>query len=744
MTTFLESGMFVLLLKVTAVLGFSWTVYALLARANPRWKVLCLRLTAISVFALPLATVLMPRTTLRILPAQQLEQNESVLTTSSAQQPHHTRSSMPPGDQKPLATDNGVELGASVSPGLSNRSDFSQVLPGILGWGALFAGLPILIVRTTMSIQRIRALISETVSAEESTQVLFANVLAELGESRDVPVRLSRNISTPFLTGLLKPVLVIPESMTRQTPSNDLRAVLLHEGSHVANNDLPWNALMHAVGSLLWFHPFVWYLSKAHDESCELVSDAVAAEKLENPGNYSRLLARIAVDLSGKPLPRGGIPMARVSELSHRLTFLKRGIPAVPIRGRFIASLGVAAFLAIGAMGGLRLASAQDTRAEKVETIAVSQHDDLQRMIDSAPSAAILQLEAGVYDKPVKIGKSLTLRGESTDATLIRLLNDGPALRIDDAPQVHIENLSLHWGLKSTDARIEDNAAVVVRDSNVVFDGVHLEPYDRPETTPSAMKAAGRSDVRFLNGTARGFAYTLLYTDGAEGRVESSVLTEAGHSVVTLHQYSKVAIIGNILGFCGYHAVRNTGGTMDMQDNLVIGDVRAGAYLGNKSAHGVIANNIFADSNGEIWAYAASDVVIENNLFLNSRNTAIGMQDSCSLVIRSNSFVSNPSAVTVYRKGGNGAPVLAGNHYWNNETRFVEIAGDPDVIQGNPQFEDPANWLFAPLPDSPLLSTNERIGLKDPDSIRRLRPLWPKTGRAEPAFVTFTTPEGSK
>ena len=111
-----------------------------------------------------------------------------------------------------------------------------------------------------------------------------------------------------------------------------------------------------------------------------------------------------------------------------------------------------------------------------------------------------------------------------------------------------------------------------------------LEPIDRPTKTPYGLLAQGRSDVTFTSGQTKGFAYTIMFTDGANGTVSDSFLEGAGHSVVTLHKNSKVAITHNILARCGYHAVRNTGGTMDMKNNLIIDKNRAGAYLGNRSA----------------------------------------------------------------------------------------------------------------------------------------------------------------
>ena len=120
--------------------------------------------------------------------------------------------------------------------------------------------------------------------------------------------------------------------------------------------------------------------------------------------------------------------------------------------------------------------------------------------------------------------------------------------------------------------------------------------------------ATGRTDVQFLQGRSRGFAYALIWQDGATGKVLDSDLRGAGHSVVTVHPESQVEVARNLLSDCGYHAVRVTGGTVDMHDNIVLGCARAGVYLGNRDAHGDIHQNLFSGNLGEIWGYYGSNV----------------------------------------------------------------------------------------------------------------------------------------
>ncbi len=353
----------------------------------------------------------------------------------------------------------------------------------------------------------------------------------------------------------------------------------------------------------------------------------------------------------------------------------------------------------------------------------------LQAKIDKAQSGGVVIVSPGKHEGPLEITKPLTLRGEDARTCTIELLGNEPTITVRGTKDAVLENLTVRWAPKSTDVRIESPAAIYVRDSDVVIRGCRLEPLERPKDTPYGLMAAGRSHVTFTEGRSTGFAYALIFLEGANGTVSNSILTDAGHSVVTLHANSRVKIIGNILGRCEYHAVRNTGGTMDMTNNLVIADNRAGAYLGNKSAHGRIANNLFSQNRGAIWAYASSDVTIENNVFLAENGPGVGFHDSCDLTIRNNCFVNNAQGLTRYSKEGRPPGIGArtnGNHFWNNKEDFVDFEKETSALYGDPKFTDPSNGDFTPQKDSPLLDNTGHplAGLTDPEPIRALWATW--------------------
>ncbi len=151
----------------------------------------------------------------------------------------------------------------------------------------------------------------------------------------------------------------------------------------------------------LWFHPLVWRTRSAHASTCEQVSDAVAAAFLDNTEAYSRTLARVAINMFARPPALCGIPMARVSELSRRLTFLKRRVFSAPPSRRRIAVFALMSILGIALLSSLnfacREAPEKSTESEK-KTIS-NEHIEDEQTAQKAADSWLNLVDSGKYDE---------------------------------------------------------------------------------------------------------------------------------------------------------------------------------------------------------------------------------------------------------------------------------------------------------------------------------------------------------
>lgn len=100
----------------------------------------------------------------------------------------------------------------------------------------------------------------------------------------------SERIGVPQVSGILRPVLLMPASALMQVPPDQLEAILAHEFAHIRRHDYLVNLIQTAIECLLFYHPAVWWLSKRVREERELCCDAAAVEYCGDTTAYARAL----------------------------------------------------------------------------------------------------------------------------------------------------------------------------------------------------------------------------------------------------------------------------------------------------------------------------------------------------------------------------------------------------------------------------------------------------------------------
>ena len=104
-----------------------------------------------------------------------------------------------------------------------------------------------------------------------------ARALAErLGIRRVVRVVESSRVAVPVMIGWLRPVVLMPPAALSGLSIAQVEAIFAHEFAHIRRHDYLVNLLQTAVETALFFHPAVWWLSRAVRRERELCCDDLA------------------------------------------------------------------------------------------------------------------------------------------------------------------------------------------------------------------------------------------------------------------------------------------------------------------------------------------------------------------------------------------------------------------------------------------------------------------------------------
>jgi hypothetical protein len=129
-------------------------------------------------------------------------------------------------------------------------------------------------------------------------------------------------IASPFLIGLFRPRIVLPQALLAEIDDVKLRSVLTHELVHWKRYDAWLGWLQTLAQSAFWFHPFLWWAfgRLRHERECAC-DEAVLRQGSVMRDEYGEAIVRVLTSLRGRSLVEGGMigVFERGSNLQNRL-----------------------------------------------------------------------------------------------------------------------------------------------------------------------------------------------------------------------------------------------------------------------------------------------------------------------------------------------------------------------------------------------------------------------------------------
>ena len=394
-----------LLFKLTALLAVGWIGHAVLARRNPRYRLFWWRgmlcavvvIAGLSVGSLGYSIDVEQQTQAEVVtqsPTQlpvrtEIDSQRSAVPMRSVV--HRAKADVEPVKQPKAGqvqvarldvprqsasaprptrqTAKPIQASSALPAFAVGQSAVEPVNRWSIDWSTALltlwlTGVGLMLLRLSIAAWRVRRFAHQATPAGHRLQAECDRVANSLNITREIAVLRHDRLTSPVLLGALRPRILLPAWMADGDSHEDLPAVLAHELSHVRSCDLLWQMLLHVAATLLWFHPLTWSLRRVHLADCERKADVDSAAFLGETGPYIRTLARVALRVSSM-VPNGGLAMARTSDVTRRLAFLKDAVISGPLRWRTLAAAGFIGMLLALGLGGLRFAIAEPALVEQ-------------------------------------------------------------------------------------------------------------------------------------------------------------------------------------------------------------------------------------------------------------------------------------------------------------------------------------------------------------------------------------------
>ncbi len=169
-------------------------------------------------------------------------------------------------------------------PALRTRmaGDLERALPWVvMAWGL---GMLVFLLRLAggwLWIQRLRW--RKACLAPDFLQQQLLELCRRAGLKRAVTLLACEGLPGPSVVGFLRPAILVPTGWFLNLSPEYVEALLAHELAHVLRHDYLVNLMQSLLEVIFFYHPGLWWLSRAIRQEREMACDAFATRLIGNP-----------------------------------------------------------------------------------------------------------------------------------------------------------------------------------------------------------------------------------------------------------------------------------------------------------------------------------------------------------------------------------------------------------------------------------------------------------------------------
>lgn len=255
-------------------------------------------------------------------------------------------------------------------------------------------------------------------------QSRWSDLVQRMGVQKPVEFLASQLVVEPATFGHFKPVVLFPVALFTQLEPAQVEALLLHELAHIKRRDFLVNLLQSLLESLFFYHPGIWWMSKAirelREECCDdlvLQCDVQAVDYAETLLTVQKYFSiqpklRLAMKTSGNSTHLG-VRIRRLLQVEQPLNYWRLRLSRVFL----LATVGLL-LLVLGACTGMMLRpdSTISVAADKMNVFYLGIENPITVAVAGVPSnqveltsedLALTDLGEGRYNaNPKELGEA--------------------------------------------------------------------------------------------------------------------------------------------------------------------------------------------------------------------------------------------------------------------------------------------------------------------------------------------------
>lgn len=335
--------------KWTLLLALGWAVHGCLRRAHPRWRLILWRSILIFSLALPLVCLLP-------LPALVIPLHEPAVLTRTRPQtaPSALKTETTPAKTAALIPESPATLKRpamapmEIAPAPIPSEPFPWKAVVLATWSLGCVCGATRLIWFQAQLARLRR---QAEAPPPALTELAEGILMRFNVRRKFQLRISNAIHSPFVCGLGRPIIMLPQRLMETLSPDQMAALLRHEVAHLHGRDLLWSAGWRWLQVIGWFQPLIWRIPAAHGFACEQEADRIASGHDDERKSYTQFLAQLTLRVLALPKVETELTLNGSAQIVRRLKHLQRaGLGAWTRRHNFtgFCLVGLLFLIAVG------------------------------------------------------------------------------------------------------------------------------------------------------------------------------------------------------------------------------------------------------------------------------------------------------------------------------------------------------------------------------------------------------------